>query len=77
MIKITYKNPPEQFTFGMVEHNQFFINNAGQLCQKRSSESCSIIADATGVPMSSWQTDLHFDIPIQKVIPQIERIEFE
>lgn len=63
-------------TFGDVKVNQFFINLNGCLCQKVHSSSYICIASHEGDPYADYYTSQDDSIEINKVLPEVERIEF-
>lgn len=62
--------------FNQVEENQFFINNANELCQKRNSCSYLVIASADGTPYADYKTGVVYSMSITRILPLVERIEF-
>lgn len=63
-------------TFGDVEHNQFFVDNNGYLCQKTGIRCFTIVAQNDGTPYSSWLENVRSDRTIQRIIPKVQKIEF-
>jgi hypothetical protein len=76
-MKIIYKQKSEekQLTFGDVKDNQFFVSHDGRLFQKSADESANQIASSSGTPFSV-QFDFAESNIIQRIIPEIEKIEF-
>jgi hypothetical protein len=62
--------------FKDVDTNQFFVNNSGQLCQKRTSTSYCIIAASSGAPFSDFMTNIAPDASIKRILPRVQCIEF-
>jgi hypothetical protein len=62
--------------FNDVETNQFFVNNCGQLCQKRTITSYCIIAASSGVPYSDAMTSIASNASIKRILPRVQCIEF-
>ena len=72
------KQPETVPSFKDVKINQFFINSGGSLCQKRSFNTYSLIADSSGTPYSDWIGPIgDYNYPIRKILPTIAQIKFE
>lgn len=77
-MKIIFKNQEvsKQSTFGDVKIDQFFVNFAGNLCQKYCSDSYNIITNFNGSLNSGRFDDVRSSTPIRCVLPEISRIEY-
>lgn len=65
----------KQLTLEEVEENQFFVCTDGYLCQKADETAYTTIADDEGNP-TCCKLDCDYDIPIQRILPRVEKIEF-
>ena len=66
----------KQLTFADVEVNQFFVHADGGLCQKMGFNSYIQITNSEGAPYADYYNYVHADEPIQRILPNVERIEF-
>lgn len=66
----------KQPTLADVKVNQFFISDAGWLCQKRTNESYITIANNRNEPFADYAKIISPTMPISKVLPEIEFIIF-
>lgn len=65
----------EELTLSDVEENQFFVCVDGYLCQKVYEYAYNTIADDDGGPSCSYLT-CEADMPIKRLLPIVEKIEF-
>ena len=63
-------------TFGDVKDDQFFVSQAGELCQKYNINGYNVIASAPGEPYSTRQSSVDSGMPVQRILPTITKIEF-
>ena len=63
-------------TFNMVLDNQFFLNYAGDLCQKIGATAFTIIATDKGIPHAAYRVSIPEESIIQRILPKIKKIEF-
>lgn len=74
---ILTENPETKtLTFKDVEINQFFVNNLGYLCQKRTSTSFTVLTDELGRPYCDSFMSVLENTPIKKLLPKVRKIEF-
>ena len=66
----------KRLTLADVIVNQFFVNKEGSLCQKVSHSSFNQITNALGEPYSDFYDGEDSDQPIQRILPNVERIEY-
>ena len=68
----------KQLTLADVAVNQFFVNRDGWLCQKVWGDAYIQIANSKGELYADYYTD-ELELtnqPIQRILPNVERIEF-
>ena len=77
-MKFILSESPEkkQLVFADVAVNQFFVNNCGWLCQRVSSDSYLQITDNKGEPYADFYDGENDEQPIQRILPNVERIEY-
>ncbi len=63
-------------TFDEVDVNQFFVDKSGELCQKTTSVSFTVIADSDGKPYSDYHSGIAPARSIKKILPKVLKIEF-
>lgn len=66
----------KQLTFADVAVNQFFVNLDSWLCQKVSSNAYIAITNSKGEPMADYYGDEAADELIERILPNVERIEY-
>lgn len=66
----------KQLTFADVAVNQFFVNRDGWLCQKLSIDAYIQITNSTGEPYADYYSDEAAGQPIERILPNVERIEY-
>ncbi len=76
-MKFIYEKEGEEkrLTLKDVEENQFFVCEDGYLCQKIHARAYITIADDEGNPYCG-QLDCGEDMPIARLLPRVEKIEF-
>lgn len=65
----------KDLTLKDVQTNQFFVCKDGYLCQKANEEEYITIADNEGYPSSNYFECGKY-MPIARLLPLVERIEF-
>lgn len=77
-MKIIYETDPapKTLTFADVEENQFFVDDAGRLCQKITNSVYSAIANSCGEPYGDHYSNVRPQMEISRIIPKIAKIEF-
>ena len=66
----------KQLVFADVAVNQFFVNNNGWLCQKVGSDSYIQITDSEGELYADFYADQDAGELIQRILPNVKRIEY-
>lgn len=76
-MKFIYENQEENKTLTLndVGENQFFVCEDGYLCQKVYEYAYITIADDEGNP-SCMKFDCDYNMPINRILPRVEKIEF-
>lgn len=69
------KEKNKELTLRDVEENQFFVCDAGYLCQKITHTEYISIADEEGNPCCDTYGAPE-DAPIVRILPRVEKIEF-
>ena len=77
-MKFILSKPPEekQLVFDDVVVNQFFVNRDGWLCQKVESDSYLQITDCEGAPYADYYAGEYVNLSIQRILPNVKRIEY-
>lgn len=76
-MKIIFKEDnSKKVVFGDVKIDQFFVNTSGYLCQKYCRDSYNIITNANGELNSARVDDISPNIIINRVLPEVLKIEF-
>lgn len=66
----------KQLKLADVAVNQFFVNINGWLCQKTGIASYIQITDSEGEPYADFFDGEDVKQPIQRILPNVKRIEF-
>lgn len=66
----------KQLTFSDVEEDQFFVDQDGRLCQKGGETFYCMITESDGTPCSIYYNGAYDDMPIERVLPRVDKIEF-
>lgn len=71
-------SPSRELTFSGVEDDQFFVDQDGRLCQKGGETFYCMIAEPDGTPclVHYCDEDGFNDMPIERVLPRVGKIEF-
>ena len=73
-MEVILKNQPmKNLTFSDVKEDQRFLNGAGNLCVKVTSEIYVALSDAEGFPYTSIHRMVGGDEPIHLILPEIEK----
>jgi hypothetical protein len=69
-------SPSGELTFNDVEEDQFFVDIDGRLCQKGNETFYCMITESDGTPCLIYYNDAYDDMPIERVLPRVDKIEF-
>jgi hypothetical protein len=77
-MKIIFKQdkPAKKLTFRDVKTNQFFVDKDGDLSIKYDCDSYFVIAHSSGIPSALHIQDVDYSNEIQRILPEVEKIEF-
>ena len=78
-MKFILSESPEKkkLTFAdVVGVNRFFVNQNGWLCQKVCSDAYIQITNSKGEPYADYYSGEDCEQPIQRILPNVERIEY-
>lgn len=76
-MKIIFKEEnTKQLVFVSVKIEQFFVDRHGFLCQKYCCDSYNVLADQDGNLKSGRMDNISPDTIINRVLPEISKIEF-
>lgn len=77
-MKISFKNtgPAKDLTFGDVMENQFFVDNAGDLCQKVTDKIYNVVASSDGTLHADSYDGMYPNMPVTRILDHIDSIEF-
>jgi hypothetical protein len=66
----------KELTFNDVEEDQFFVDIDGRLCQKGGETFFCMITEPDGTPCLICYNNAYDDMPIERVLPLVDKIEF-
>lgn len=73
----TEEKSEEQLYFFDVEEDQFFLDSAGTLCVKSSTDAYVSLTDNYGRPMVTIEKFVSGGVPIKKILPRVTKITWE